>query len=111
VTPGATIALGLMYLKTNNVTIATRLEIPDTQFLLDFIRPDCLMLRMLSRCLVMWDSIEPTVSWVETNCPPIVLRHQVDSQVGSVVYFPAFPKKPRFLIVLDGSDFILSEKG
>ena len=70
--PGATIALGLMFLKRHNRAIAARLEVPDTQFLLDFIRPDFLLLRVLSRSLIMWDEIEPSKEWVEGNCPPVV---------------------------------------
>lgn len=78
--PGATIALGLMYLRSGNRTIAFRLEVPDTQFLLDFIRPDCLLLRVLARALVMWDDIEPSIGWVEGNCPQIVARHKLDGK-------------------------------
>jgi anaphase-promoting complex subunit 1 len=46
--PGATVALGLIYLRTGNRAIAARLEIPNTTFHLDFIRPDCLLLRALA---------------------------------------------------------------
>ena len=44
---GATVALGLMYLKTNNVAVAARLAVPHTLFLLDYVRPDLLMVRQL----------------------------------------------------------------
>lgn len=47
--PGATIALGLMYLKSGNKALADWMTPPGTQYLLDFIRPDFLMLRVLSR--------------------------------------------------------------
>lgn len=47
--PGATLALGLMYLGTGNKAIADWMAPPETQFLLDFVRPDFLMLRILSR--------------------------------------------------------------
>eukprot|EP00041_Stephanoeca_diplocostata_P023439 m.576909 g.576909 ORF g.576909 m.576909 type:complete len:1553 (-) comp22291_c1_seq1:277-4935(-) len=73
--PGATIALGLAYLKTNSSAIATRLEIPSTEYQLDFIRPDCVLLRVLSHSLVLWDAITPTVDWAEGNCPALVRQH------------------------------------
>lgn len=47
--PGATLALGLMYLGTGNKAVADWMAPPDTQYLLDFVRPDFLMLRILSR--------------------------------------------------------------
>ncbi|XP_068728740.1 anaphase-promoting complex subunit 1-like [Montipora capricornis] len=72
--PGATVALGLMFMKTNNTSVATWLDAPDTQFMLDFIRPDFLLLRLLSRGLIMWDSIQPSSDWVESHIPAIVQK-------------------------------------
>ena len=43
---GATVALGLVYLKTNNRQIAGRLSIPSTQYELDLVRSDLLLLRV-----------------------------------------------------------------
>ena len=70
--PGATLALGLMYLRSNNHAVATRLAIPDTHFLLDYVRPDLLMLREISKCLIMWDSVRPSTSWVESEVPRVI---------------------------------------
>lgn len=47
--PGATLALGLMYLGSGNRAIADWMKPPDTQYLLDFVRPDFLMLRIIAR--------------------------------------------------------------
>lgn len=58
--PGAVIALGLMYMKSGNQTIASALELPQTHFLLEFIRPDFLTLRVVSRALVLWDWVSPS---------------------------------------------------
>ena len=44
--PGATLALGMMFFQTNNAAVADWLQAPDTQYLLDFVRPDFLMLRV-----------------------------------------------------------------
>ncbi|CAH3188191.1 unnamed protein product, partial [Porites evermanni] len=73
--PGATLALGLMFMKTNNSSVAAWLDAPDTQFLLDFIRPDFLLLRLLSRGLIMWDHIYPSTDWVESHIPAIVQHY------------------------------------
>ncbi|XP_044177050.1 anaphase-promoting complex subunit 1-like isoform X2 [Acropora millepora] len=77
--PGATVALGLMFMKTNNTSVAAWLDAPDTQFLLDFIRPDFLLLRLLSRGLIMWDSIHPSTDWVESHIPEIVQKYDSSS--------------------------------
>lgn len=91
--PGATLALGLMYLKTGNRAIAARLAIPRTKFHLDFIRPDCLLLRALCYNLVLWDTIEPTVDWVTSQLPPIVeqqMRAVTDDDVDSDLFRNAY---------------------
>ncbi|KAM4592171.1 anaphase-promoting complex subunit 1 isoform 1-T1 [Odontesthes bonariensis] len=70
--PGATLALAMIYLKTNNRSIADWLKPPDTWFLLDFIKPEFLLLRTLARCIIMWDEILPNTEWVESNIPQIM---------------------------------------
>ncbi|XP_067276723.1 anaphase-promoting complex subunit 1 isoform X1 [Pseudorasbora parva] len=70
--PGATLALAMIYLKTNNRSIADWLKAPDTMFLLDFIKPEFLLLRTLARCLIMWDEIVPNADWVTSNVPQII---------------------------------------
>ena len=70
--PAATLALGLMYLRTNNVAVAEQLAIPDTHFLLDYVRPDFILLRVLAKQLVMWDSITPTEEWVQQQVPGMI---------------------------------------
>ncbi|KAF9112479.1 Anaphase-promoting complex subunit 1 [Mortierella sp. AM989] len=66
---GATVAMGLMYLKTNSKSIASKLGVPETQFLLDYVTPDLLMLRVICKAIVLWDSIIPTKSWVLSQIP------------------------------------------
>lgn len=48
--PGAMLALGLMYLGTGNKAVADWMAPPQTQYLLDFVRPDFLLLRILAKC-------------------------------------------------------------
>ncbi|KAJ8250814.1 hypothetical protein COCON_G00227360 [Conger conger] len=75
--PGATLALAMIYLKTNNRSIADWLQAPDTMFLLDFIKPEFLLLRTLARCLIMWEEIKPETDWVTSNVPKIIQENLV----------------------------------
>lgn len=62
---GSALALAFMYMQTGNKSIAAQLAVPDTLILLDYVRPDLLMVRTLAKNLVLWDSVIPTVEWVE----------------------------------------------
>ncbi|VEU20935.1 DEKNAAC101822 [Brettanomyces naardenensis] len=69
---GAIMALMFMFLKTNSLEAAEKLAIPKTKQLLDYVRPDFLMLRCMARNLVLWDLVDPTKSWVERQIPACV---------------------------------------
>jgi anaphase-promoting complex subunit 1 len=71
---GAIIALGFIYMKTENQTIASKLKVPNTEQLLDYIRPDLLLLRCLSRNLILWDSIDRSLEWVKSELPQSILH-------------------------------------
>ena len=73
--PGATLALGMLYWNSGNRNIAAWMAAPETIFLLDFVRPDFLMLRTLAKGLILWDSVLPTVEWVESHVPASMLAH------------------------------------
>ncbi|GFQ73525.1 anaphase-promoting complex subunit 1 [Trichonephila clavata] len=73
--PGATLALGMMFFNTDNHAIADWMTAPDTQFLLDMVRPDFLLLRTVSKGLILWTSIHPSVKWIESHLPDIVSKH------------------------------------
>jgi len=70
--PGATIALGLIYLKSNDASASAKLAVPTTRFLLESIRPDFLLFRTWAQCLVMWDTVQPTVDWVLNLIPDCI---------------------------------------
>lgn len=71
--PGATLALGLMYMKSGNQSIASAISLPDTHFLLEFVRPDFLLLRVVSRALILWYEVQPTKEWVQNQLPKSIL--------------------------------------
>ena len=71
--PGATLALGLMYMKSGNKTIASAIALPDTHFLLEYVRPDFLMFRVISRAMILWDDVEATEEWIRAQIPKAAL--------------------------------------
>lgn len=77
---GAILALGLIYLKTENGAIAAKLLIPPSEQLLDYIRPDLLLLRCLAYNLIMWRQIDKTTLWVDSQVPDVLKkRYNINS--------------------------------
>ncbi|CAB4461982.1 unnamed protein product [Rhizophagus irregularis] len=72
--PGATIALGLLYLKSNKENVAKAIPIPETEFFLDYVRSDFLLVRILARNLIMWSNIKSDQVWVESHIPEYMKR-------------------------------------
>lgn len=77
--PGALIALGLVYLRSNAAGVADRIPLPNTSYMLDRCRPDHVFLRSLARHLIMWDSIEADKDWLLRSLPEL-LRPPVHSE-------------------------------
>ncbi|GEQ67055.1 hypothetical protein JCM33374_g718 [Metschnikowia sp. JCM 33374] len=76
---GAILALGFIYIRTRNAAIASKLHIPNSEQLLDYVRPDLLLLRCLSRNIILWDNIKPTKEWVENQIPEVLRkRHDIN---------------------------------
>nr|GAT42948.1 predicted protein [Mycena chlorophos] len=70
--PAATLALGLMYLRTERQDIADQLTIPDTVLALNRIQPSFLLNRVLAKALIMWDSVAPTQEWQASQIPAAI---------------------------------------
>lgn len=70
--PGAILALGLYFLRTNSAAAAARLQLPDTYVLLDTVRPDLQLLRVIARGVILWDAMNPSIDWVESQLPLII---------------------------------------
>ncbi|GAB1196058.1 hypothetical protein APSETT444_005324 [Aspergillus pseudonomiae] len=73
-TAGATIALAIIFMKTNDETLAQKINIPDTTVRYDYVRPDLFLLRTLARHVIMWDNIQPSDEWFVQNLPGIYRR-------------------------------------
>lgn len=78
----ASIALALMFLRSNRQDIADKLVLPVTISQLDDIRPDILQMRILCRALIMWDNIQPSFSWL-TSALPKYLQFHAMKQINS----------------------------
>ena len=70
--PGATLALALMYLRTGDARAAAAFELPSTHYGLDLVKPLLIQLRVLARALVMWDAVAPTRAWVAAQLPDLI---------------------------------------
>lgn len=68
-TAGAVVAIALVFMKTNDVSIASKIDIPDTSHQFEYVRPDIFLLRTLSRHLIMWDNIKPDFDFIEKSLP------------------------------------------
>jgi anaphase-promoting complex subunit 1 len=68
-TAAATVAIALIFMKSNDEALARKIDVPDTIPQFDYVRPDILLLRTVAKHLIMWDSIEGSVAWVEKNLP------------------------------------------
>lgn len=73
--PAATIAIALIYMRSNNSKILRRLSIPTTAVELDAIRPDHLVYRALAQCIVSWESgMEASQAWIENQIPSVLRK-------------------------------------
>lgn len=70
---------------------ASLVALPDTVFALDCVRPDFLFLRIVSRSLILWEEVEPTIAWIESQMPTVVQY-----------YFDKFRKKAEKVSGLEG---------
>ncbi|CAL1698012.1 unnamed protein product [Somion occarium] len=83
--PAATIALGLMYLRTERQDVAETLVIPDTVMALDRIQPHYLLLRTLAKSLILWSAIAPNESWLASHIPEAIAQAMQERFQGKPV--------------------------
>lgn len=76
-TAGAVVAIALVYMKTNDKSIARKIDIPDTEAQFDHVRPDVLLLRAMAKNIILWDGIVArgpnedfsSQGWIQDNLP------------------------------------------
>ena len=86
--PGACIALALAFMKTGESVVVDRIPIPRTiEDLGKEVRADSLFFKFLTRSLINWSQVDPTISWVEQNLPqylrdPLAVEHRENRPPG-----------------------------
>lgn len=65
----ATVAIALIYMKSEDHIVARKIDIPDSVLQFDYVRPDILLLRTLAKNLILWSKIEATFDWVRRSLP------------------------------------------
>ncbi|KAF7270472.1 hypothetical protein GWI33_016577 [Rhynchophorus ferrugineus] len=106
--PGATLALGMMYLGTGNNAVADWMSLPETQYLLDFVRPDFLMLRSLARSLILWNDIYPSKEWVESLVPSSIRPYCLVTPTSADIDYEAMNQA--YCNIIAGACFALGLK-
>jgi len=81
---GAIIALGLIFAKSNNPSVASQLLVPRTAHALHCIRPDLILLRVLSLNLIMWDDIHPTQAWLQVKKHMHLLLKRINIDISMI---------------------------
>lgn len=85
--PAATIALGLMYLRTGRRDLADILQLPETTVQLNRIQPNFLLFRTIARGLIMWNEIQATPEWLGSNVPePVRQALNLGGKTKTVAY-------------------------
>lgn len=72
-TNAAVIAIALIFMKSEDVSLARKIDVPDSIVQYDYVRPDVFLLRTIAKHLILWSKITPTTVWIEENLP-IVYR-------------------------------------
>ncbi|KAL9103948.1 MAG: hypothetical protein Q9163_001054 [Psora crenata] len=78
-TAGATIALAMIFMKTNDRPLACKIDVPDTIHQFDYVRPDQFLLRTVAKHIIMWDSIVAEHGWIATHMPPVYQKKTIAS--------------------------------
>jgi len=102
----AIIALGLMYLKTNNKMVASYLDLPNKNFSLDSVRADYLLLLVLSKNIIMWDFIEPTEEWINSQIPQFIRDILNQTDQNEKLMTPSI--KQAYFNIIAGACFTIS---
>jgi hypothetical protein len=97
--PGAIVALTLIHLKTNNQQIAERIELPKTFFALEYSRPSDVLLKVLCKNLIMWDTISTSKEWLTSQIPKIIRTIYFEKCIDKV------EKKYQTRIAIEEIDF------
>ncbi|PNY28879.1 Negative regulator of mitosis [Tolypocladium capitatum] len=66
---GAVMAIAFIFMKSEDQIVARKIDIPDSVLQFDYVRPDILLLRTVTKNLILWSKIEPTFAWIRDGLP------------------------------------------
>ena len=66
---GAVIAIALIFMKSEDATVAKKIDVPRSTLQFDFVRPDILLLRTVAKNIILWSQVEPTFTWIAASLP------------------------------------------
>jgi len=70
--PGALAAIALIFMRSELADIRERLALPQSQYELDYVRPECALLRVMAQVLIMWSEAVPSEEWLKKMIPDII---------------------------------------
>lgn len=70
--PGALIALALIFLKSNEIKVAERITIPNSFSTIENCNPNNILLKVMTKNIIMWDSISNTKEFIYNQIPDII---------------------------------------
>ena len=70
--PAALVALALIHLKSNNREIASKLTVPNSFSSIEFANPNHMLLKTLTRNMIMWDEISNTKEFIYSQIPELI---------------------------------------
>lgn len=72
--PSALMALALIYMKTEKAAIAKSLRIPSTIYEVTHCNPNHILLKVLTKNMVMWSKINPSEEYIEGHIPELIKK-------------------------------------
>jgi anaphase-promoting complex subunit 1 len=70
--PAALLALSLIFLKSNNFEIQSRVSIPHSFSTIESANPNHILLKIVTKNLIMWDSITNTTEFIYNQIPELI---------------------------------------
>ena len=83
-TAGAVVAISLIFMKSENATLARKIDVPESPLQFDYVRPDIFLLRTLARHLIMWSHVTPSFQWMKAQLPQSYQKRSLLTMVKSL---------------------------
>ena len=68
-TAAAVISIALIFMKTHDIPLSKKIDVPDTLHQFEYVRPDIFLLRTVARHLIMWNDISASTAWIRSQLP------------------------------------------